>query len=140
MRFADAFRGNARGKLQFLDTDAAVAGSVEPDAPIELRIEPKPAQGNMFERQEQFRMVFQQQILIAALEFDENFGIFEFLRCRGTHGTNFKRELEPALLNQSVKAAAQFRCDNLTIQLSIHDQIRAGYRRQDNSPDRESVV
>ena len=57
MRFADAVGGNARGKFQFLDADAAVAGGIEPDAAIKLRIEPEPAQGNVFERQEQFRIV-----------------------------------------------------------------------------------
>ena len=79
-------------------------------------------------------MSLQQQILIAALEFDENFGIFELLRCGGTHRPNFIRELEAAFLQQRVDAAAQFRRDGRMIQLSIHDQIRAGHRRQDRSP------
>src|SRR5580704_18470389 len=134
VRFADAAGGNAGGKLQFLDSDASVAGGVKSNASVELRIEPKPAQGDVFKRQEQFRIAFQQQILIAALELDENFRIFKLLGCSKTHGVNFIRELEAAFLKQGVDAAAQFRRNGRVIQLSIRDQIRAGYRRQDCSP------
>ena len=111
-----------------------IENRIEPDAPIELRIEPQPAQGNVFEREEQFGVVLQQQILIAAFELDHNFGIFQFLRGGWAHGANFISQLKAAFLQQGVNAAAQSRGDCLVIQFSIHDQIRAGHRRQDRSP------
>src|SRR5450759_2687281 len=53
MCFANALGGNACGKLQFFDAEGPVAAGIEADAAVELWIQPKPAQGDMFERLEQ---------------------------------------------------------------------------------------
>jgi hypothetical protein len=134
MGFADAAGRDASGKFQFLDANAAIAGGVKSNATVELRIEPKPAQGNMFERQEKFRVAFEQQVLIAAFKLDENFRIFKLRRRGRARRTNFIGELETAFLKERIDAAAQFRRDCRMIQSSIHDQIRASCGRQDCSP------
>ena len=83
MSFANAFGGDARGKFQFFDAKGAVAAGIEADAAIKLRIEPKPAERNVFERLEQFGVALEQQILIAAPKNDEDFRIFELRRAAG---------------------------------------------------------
>ena len=47
----------------------------------------------MFESFEKFRVAFKQKVLIAALEHDEDFGIFKFRSRRRSHRLDFKGSL-----------------------------------------------
>lgn len=123
-----------RGKFQFFDAQCPVITRIESNAPIELRIEPKPAQGNMFQRLEQLGISFQQQILIPSPKDYEDLRVFELARCGRSGSLNLVRELKTAFAQQAIEAAAEFRGNGRMIQLSIDDKIRVGYGRHGAIP------
>ena len=131
--FADAIGGDMRGKFKFLDAHGAITGCIESDPAPELGIQIKPPEGDVFERLQQFRVSFNEQVLIPPFEYDQKFRIFQFRRASRTRGANLVRKLKASRAEQRVDTAAKFRRGRRMIQLSTNDQTRASYGRQWNS-------
>jgi len=72
---ADALRGHAGGKFQFLEARVAVTGAIEAHMIMQTRIEAEPAMGDMFEREKEFGVVLKENVLVWAAEADGDFGI-----------------------------------------------------------------
>jgi hypothetical protein len=66
--FTDAIGGYMRGKFQFLYAQGAITACIESDAAPELGIEVEPAESDMFERLQQFRVALDKQVLIPPFE------------------------------------------------------------------------
>src|ERR1700722_14761049 len=111
MLFPNAAGGNARRKFQFLNANTAISRGIKSNASVKLRIKPQPAQGNMLEREKQFRVLLQQQALVLALELYHNLRIFQLSRSGWRGGFDFIRQLEAAFLKKRVEAPPQFRRD-----------------------------
>ena len=72
---ADALRGDAGGKFQFLEAGVAVTGAIEAHAVVQAGIEAEPTMGDVFEREEKLGVVLKEEVLVGAVEDDGDSGL-----------------------------------------------------------------
>jgi hypothetical protein len=100
MRLLDTFRGRERAQAQLFDAQHSIVIRVEAEQGVILPRHPEHFHGDLFESEQQFRLVRQQEIQIRAGEFDPNIGVLKIGMRRGPV-RNLKRQADSGFRKNS---------------------------------------
>ena len=119
----DSLGGSAGHHFQFFDAKGAIAGAVQEDLVLEGRLETKDAVGEMLDGLEEFGAAFEEEGVVAAGEFGEDF-CAAVVGC-GVGGERSNRSLEIELggADGGVEEFLQRVCGRRAVELAVFDQV-----------------
>ena len=117
-------QGVLTGGVSFFEVQGVIIAGIEADEALEARLEAQPAQRQVLEREQEFGLVPQQQILIHAAKIDEN---LRPLRGIGTgrHRHDFIFELDMSLAENQIEKPAQLGIHGAAVQAPLAEKAFA---------------